>query len=63
MTEEKSNWFQTMKRVRKESGWRGLFDRYGWRLVVGFILFYLVRDTILYILIPYLIVQGACSGA
>lgn len=62
MTEEKSNWFKTMKRVRKESGWRGLFDRYGWRLVVGFILFYLVRDTILYILIPYLIVQGACSG-
>jgi hypothetical protein len=52
-----------MQRVRKESGWKGLFDHYGWKLVVGFVLFYLIRDTILYLLIPYLVYQGACSGS
>ena len=30
----------------------------GWKFVTAFILFYLVRDTILYILIPYLIARG-----
>lgn len=34
----------------------------GWRFVVAFILFYLVRDTILYIIIPYLIYKGVISG-
>ena len=30
----------------------------GWKFVAAFILFYLIRDTILYILIPYLIARG-----
>ncbi len=30
----------------------------GWKFIVGFILFYLVRDVILYIIIPYLIYKG-----
>ena len=30
----------------------------GWKFVTAFILFYLIRDTILYILIPYLIARG-----
>lgn len=63
MSEEKQGLIATMQRVRKESGWKGLFDHYGWKLVVGFVLFYLVRDTILYLLIPYLVYQGACSGS
>ncbi len=29
--------------------------RLGWRAVVAFVLFYLVRDLILYVLIPYLL--------
>ncbi len=33
----------------------------GWKFIVGFILFYLIRDTILYILIPYLIYNGAIA--
>ena len=61
MNEDKPSLIETMKRVRKESGWRGLFDYYGWKLVVGFVLFYLIRDSILYLLIPYLVYQGACS--
>lgn len=30
----------------------------GWRFILAFVLFYLIRDTILYILIPYLIYKG-----
>jgi len=30
----------------------------GWKFVAAFIMFYLIRDTILYILIPYLIARG-----
>ena len=30
----------------------------GWKFVTAFILFYLIRDTILYIIIPYLIAKG-----
>lgn len=32
--------------------------RLGWKFVVAFILFYLIRDTFLYIIIPYLIAKG-----
>ena len=30
----------------------------GWKVLAAFILFYLIRDGILYIIIPYLIVDG-----
>lgn len=32
--------------------------RLGWRAVLAFVLFYLVRDLVLYVLIPYLIYRG-----
>ncbi|MDX9858552.1 MAG: hypothetical protein RBT76_12235 [candidate division Zixibacteria bacterium] len=40
--------------------WREV-KQLGWKFVVGFILFYLVRDLILYVLIPYLIIKGVIS--
>lgn len=33
----------------------------GWKFIVAFILFYLIRDAILYLLIPYLIYKGVIS--
>ena len=33
---------------------RHLVGKYGWRLVVAAIVLYLVRDLVLYVLIPYL---------
>lgn len=30
----------------------------GWKMIVAFILFYLIRDSILYILLPYLAYKG-----
>jgi hypothetical protein len=34
------------------------YQRYGWKMVVGIIAYYAVRDSILYILIPYLLLKG-----
>ncbi len=36
----------------------GEVKKLGWKFVTAFILFYLIRDTILYIIIPYLIARG-----
>ncbi|HOD67130.1 MAG TPA: hypothetical protein PKW75_05940 [candidate division Zixibacteria bacterium] len=30
----------------------------GWRMIVAFIFFYLIRDTLLYIVFPYLAYKG-----
>ena len=36
---------------------RHLFKRYGWKLFWGIVIFYLIRDTVLYIIIPYLVAR------
>jgi CRP-like cAMP-binding protein len=36
---------------------RHLFKRYGFKLVVVIFMYYLIRDTILYIIIPYFIAR------
>jgi hypothetical protein len=33
---------------------RRLLGKYGWKLVLGVFLFYLIRDLALYVLLPYL---------
>jgi hypothetical protein len=32
--------------------------RLGWRMILAFVLFYLIRDLLLYVLLPYLIYRG-----
>ena len=44
--------------VYKKDGFRGLITQGGCKLLFYFFMFYLIRDTILYILIPYLAWQG-----
>jgi len=46
------------RQVFKEQGFKGLVKKYGWKLVVAVFMYYLIRDSILYILIPYLIAKG-----
>lgn len=36
---------------------RHLFRRYGWKLVIVIFCYYLIRDSLLYIIIPYLIAR------
>jgi len=40
--------------IYRDGGFLHLFKIKGWVIVVAFFLFYLIRDSILYILIPYL---------
>ena len=43
--------------LRFPKSWKEV-KQLGWKFMLAFILFYLVRDTILYILIPYMIAKG-----
>ena len=46
------------RQVVRDDGFKALFRKYGWKLIAVFFLYYLIRDTILYIVIPYLVVSG-----
>lgn len=46
--------------IWKTQGFRQLVKQKGWKVVIIIICYYLIRDTILYILIPYGIYKG-CS--
>ena len=56
--------FLTIKIIReyrdtlKEKGVKGFIKTYGWKVVFTVFMFYLIRDSILYILIPYMITKG-----
>lgn len=43
------------RQVIKDGGFKGFIKKKGWKIVVIFFLFYLIRDTILFIIIPYLV--------
>ena len=49
--------------IRKEGGYFKLLKKKGSKVLVAFILFYLIRDSLLYIVIPVLIAKGfiTCS--
>lgn len=46
-----------MKENFKLHGFKGLIRIYGWKLVAAVFVYYLIRDSILYILIPWLIAR------
>ena len=35
-----------------------IYKKGGWKILFYFFMFYLIRDTIIYILLPYLVVKG-----
>jgi len=45
-------------KVFRKDGLKGVLREGGWKVLFYFFMFYLIRDSILYILIPYLIVKG-----
>lgn len=49
---------KTLRDERRALGWRGLFRKRGWKLVAVFVAYYLVRDVVLYILIPLGVAAG-----
>jgi hypothetical protein len=42
----------------KEVGFWQFVKQKGWRIVVAIIIFYLIRDSFLYLLLPYLAARG-----
>ncbi|MDZ4724052.1 MAG: hypothetical protein SGI97_09155 [candidate division Zixibacteria bacterium] len=48
------------QKLRFPKSWKEVKSR-GWKFILAFFLFYLIRDTILYIIIPYLIYEGIIS--
>ncbi|KAA3610197.1 MAG: hypothetical protein D8M58_06795 [Calditrichaeota bacterium] len=47
-------WIQLIKK----DGLKEFLRQKGWKIVAGIFVFYLIRDSILYILIPYLIINN-----
>ena len=45
-------------KIYKEEGFKGVIKKGGWKILFYFFMFYLIRDSILYLLIPYLIGKG-----
>ena len=54
----KSKFLRKYTKIYKENGFKGVLKEGGWKVITYFVLFYLIRDTILYIIVPYLIVKG-----
>ena len=52
---------QQLRADLKEKGLKKLVMDMGWKVALGIFLYYLIRDSILYILIPYLIARGMLS--
>ena len=44
--------------VYRSNGIKGVVKVGGWRVVVAFFLFYLIRDSIIYLIIPFLAARG-----
>ena len=40
--------------IKKQGGLKLLFQKKGWQVILTVAVFYLIRDTILYIVIPYI---------
>ena len=53
----KPKWAVEWWEIIKTEGVKAFIKKKGWKFFVAFILFYLIRDTILYIIIPYFIVN------
>ena len=44
--------------ILKRSGFRELLRQRGWKFLVGIFVYYLIRDTILYLAIPLCVARG-----
>ena len=57
----KPAWLEKYTGIYRQSGWKGIAKSGGIKLIIAFFLFYLIRDSILYILPIYLGLQGIQS--
>jgi hypothetical protein len=50
--------FRELRDERRRLGWKGLLRHRGWRFVLIVVAVYLVRDVVLYVLVPLAIAAG-----
>jgi hypothetical protein len=50
--------FKTLRDERRALGWGGLLRRRGWTFVALVIAYYLIRDILLYVLVPLAVAAG-----
>ena len=50
-------WAEDWISLIRTEGLKAFIKQKGWKVLIALILFYLVRDTILYIIIPYLAIS------
>lgn len=53
--------FRNARSELKQTGVKGLFRRYGWKLFAAVFIYYLIRDITLYVLIPWLLARHLMS--
>ncbi len=53
-----SRLLRTLRDEHRQHGWRELLKRRGWKFLLVIVVLYVVRDVILYVLIPLAIVVG-----
>ena len=53
---------QTLRADLKAKGGKKFVMDMGWKVVLGVFIFYLIRDSLLYLLIPYLVARGFITG-
>jgi hypothetical protein len=58
MLKRMSGFMRRLRDERRALGWRGLLKKRGWRFLAMVVLLYLVRDVVLYVLIPIAVVMG-----
>ena len=55
--------FRSLRDERRRLGWKGLLKQRGWKFVALVVVVYLVRDVVLYVLVPLAIVAGRALPA
>lgn len=50
--------FRDLRDERRQLGWKGFLRRRGWRFVLLVVAVYLVRDVILYVVVPLALAAG-----
>ena len=49
---------RSLRDDRRRLGWRGLLRTRGWKFILAIVAYYLIRDVILYIVIPLAVAAG-----
>ena len=47
--------FHEARQIYREKGFRAVVKRYGWKLVIGVFCYYLIRDILIYLVLPSLL--------